>query len=645
MTSLVPVAALVAGLVLLAAAPASAQADRRRPPCSSAVARAVIAAPPIRARRHARRCAARSPEAIVESLVNGAMRVQGARLSGAERRAVAEFLTGRTIGGDVSGAGSGRCTAAEAPAADRIKASRWSGWAPAGSNTRFQSATDAGLTAADLPKLSLKWTFGFPDASMAWSQPTVAGGRVFVGSQNGTVYALDARSGCIRWTFAAQGGVRTAITIDAAPEAVPSRVYFGDTAANVYALDAETGRQLWVRRVDDHALARVTGSPTLFQGRLYVGVSSYEEAQGADPQYGCCTFRGAVSALDAASGAVIWRTPLVTEPLQRRGTSTAGVPLWGPSGSGVWSPPTVDASRRWLYVATGNAYSAPAPRSSNAVIALDLQSGAVRWIRQVTPNDVYISNCRPGNPNCPDVLGPDVDFGSPPMLTRTSGGRDLIVIGQKSGLGYALDPDNEGAIVWQYRAGQGSTLGGIEWGSAVDGERAYFAVSDVLLPKPGGLHAVSLATGAVRVGRRAAAARVRDCRPRLQRGSVGRLDGDPRCRVLRVVRRRAARVFDHDRRGDLVVRFEPDVHAGERRRRERRLHRRTGPGDCRRHAVRELRLRLVRATAGERAAGVRPGGELALGFSRRPRPWLTTSPLATGSARDASGCAGLPDAA
>jgi len=365
----------------------------------------------------------RSPQSIVESLVTGAMRAQGARLSGAERRAVAEFLTGKAIAGDVRGMDSGRCGTADAPGADRARASRWTGWGPANTNTRFQPATDGGLTGADVPKLTLKWSCGFPDASGAWSQPTVAGGRVFVGSQNGTVYALDARSGCIRWAFAAQGGVRTAIAIDAAPGAVPVRVYFGDTAANIYALDAETGRQIWVRRADEHPLARVTASPTLHEGRLYVGVSSYEESQRADPQYGWCTFRGSVSALDAATGTVVWKTPLITDPLQRRGTSTAGVPLWGPSGSGVWSAPTVDARRRWLYVATGNAYSAPAAPTSNAVVALDLQSGAVRWIRQVTPGDVYLSNCRPGNPNCPEVVGPDVDFGSPPMLTRTSAGR------------------------------------------------------------------------------------------------------------------------------------------------------------------------------------------------------------------------------
>jgi polyvinyl alcohol dehydrogenase (cytochrome) len=421
------------------------------------------------------------------------MRPQGARLSGAERRAVAEFLTGKSIEGDVAGAGAGRCTAA-APAADAARAPRWSGWSPSPTNTRFQSADRAGLSRADLARLRLKWAFGFPDASIAWSHPTVAAGRLFVGSQNGTVYALDATTGCIRWTFAASGGVRTAIAV-AAGEDGRLVVYFGDTGASAYALDAEHGRQLWKRRVDDHRSARITGSPTLYEGRLFVPVASYEEAQGADPQYPCCTFRGSVVALDARSGAVAWKTFMIAEPAQRRGTSSAGVPLWGPSGAAIWSAPTVDAVRGLLYVATGNAYSAPAAPTSDAVVALELATGTIRWVRQVTPDDVYISNCRSGNANCPTTPGPDHDFGSPPVLAR-AGNRDLIVVAQKSGMAYAMDPDRKGELLWQYRAGQGGVLGGIEWGAAVDGERAYFAVSDITLAQPGGLHAVSLSTGA-----------------------------------------------------------------------------------------------------------------------------------------------------
>jgi len=429
----------------------------------------------------------RTPQAIVEALVNGAMRAQGSRMTGAERRAVAEFLTGRSVEGDVSGAATGRC--ATAPAAERTGSSNWRGWSPNTDNTRFQSAEGAAITAAEIPKLTLRWAFGFPDASSAWAQPSVADGRVYVGSQNGTVYALDARSGCIRWTFAAAGGVRTAVTLSS------GIAYFGDTAANVYAVDAQTGVARWRKSVEQHPLARITGSVTVHDGRLYVPTSSYEESQGADPQYACCTFRGSVTALDAGTGAVVWKTYMIPEEPKRRGSSSAGVPLWGPSGAAIWSAPTIDARRGLLYVATGNLYSGPAHTAGNAVIALDLKTGSVRWSKQFTPGDVYVTNCRAGNPNCPEANGPDFDFGSPPMLARTSAGRDLIVIGQKSGVGFALDPEKMGEVVWEYRAGRGGVLGGIEWGSAVDAERAYFAVSDILLPQPGGLHAVTLATG------------------------------------------------------------------------------------------------------------------------------------------------------
>ena len=430
----------------------------------------------------------RSPQAIIESLVNGAMRTQGSRMTGAERRLVAEFLTGRPVGGDVSGTTQGRC---QGNVVQNTKtAAAWEAWSPTIDNMRFQSSAGAALPAGDIPKLTLRWALGFPDASSAWAQPSVVSGVVYVGSQNGTVYAVSAHTGCIFWTFPAAGGVRTAITV-----ADNGLVYFGDTAANAYALDARTGTRRWVRSIESHALARITGTPALHDGRLYVPTSSYEESQGADPQYGCCTFRGSITALDAATGAVIWKTYTIAEEPQRRGTSTAGVPLWGPSGAAIWSPPTVDTRRGLLYVATGNQYSGPAHPASNAIIALDLKTGAVRWSKQVTPNDIYLTGCRAGNPNCPEANGPDVDFGSPPMLTRTGAGRDLIVIGQKSGIAFALDPDKNGALVWEYRAGRGGVLGGIEWGSATDGERAYFAVSDITHPQPGGLHAVQLATG------------------------------------------------------------------------------------------------------------------------------------------------------
>ncbi len=240
----------------------------------------------------------------------------------------------------------------------------------------------------------------------------------------------------------------------------------------------------------------MTGSPALFEGRLYVPMSSYEEVDTASPDYQCCTFRGSVSAVSAADGAVIWKTYTVDEP-KRRGKSTAGQPLWGPSGVAIWSAPTIDPIRRRVYAATGNTYSEPAAVTGDAVLAFDIDTGRIAWVKQVTPGDVFIGGCRSGsgNPNCAETVGPDFDFGNAPILAKTAAGKDLIVIGQKSGVGYAMDPDRSGEIVWQYRAGQGGTLGGMEYGSAADSERVYFPVSDVSGPQPGGLHAVRIATG------------------------------------------------------------------------------------------------------------------------------------------------------
>lgn len=433
----------------------------------------------------------RSPEAILSALTAGGMRPQGGRLSGAERRAVAEYLSGKLFGSDITGAAIGRC-ASSPQVPDPAASPSWRGWSPATTNTRFQPAKDAGLTAEQVPKLSLKWAFGFPDATSAWSQPTVASGRVFVGSQNGTVYSLDAKSGCIYWTFTAKSGVRTALAFGPQQDSNGYAVYFGDTGANVYALDAATGRELWSRKVDEHLRARVTGSPTLYQDRLYVPVSSIEETSASQQGYECCTFRGSLNALDVKTGAVIWRTFMVPEP-QAIGKNAAGVTLWGPAGVGIWSAPTVDVKRGLVYAGTGNTYSAPAQPTADAVVAFEMKTGSITWIKQLTTGDVF--GCRAGSANCGEKAGPDFDLGTPPMLTTFLDGRDVIVVGQKSGMAFALDPDKEGATLWQYHAGEGSIWGGIQWGAAVDGDRAYFPVSDIRTPKPGGLHAVGLTTG------------------------------------------------------------------------------------------------------------------------------------------------------
>ena len=433
----------------------------------------------------------RSAPAILDVLANGSMRIQGATLSGPERRAIAEYLGGTTLAGDPTGASRGRC---ESSSEFLMSGPGWNGWGAAMENRREQSAVAAGLNAALLPRLKLKWAFGFPDATSAWAQPTVVGGWIFIGSQNGSVYALDAKSGCIRWVFSADGGVRTAISVG--PRDGGAAVYFGDTGAKAYALDAASGALLWKTKIEEHPLARITGAPALYRGHLYVPMSSYEESQGARPEYGCCTFRGSLSALDARSGKIVWRTYMIPGEPQPRGMSSSGTTLFGPAGAPIWSAPTIDAGRGLIYVGTGNSYAGVAAPTSDAVIALNL-AGKIEWVKQLFPDDVFVSGCRAKseNPNCADQRGPDYDLGNSPILATLPRGRRVIVIGQKSGIGWALDPEKRGAVIWQYRAGAGGALGGIEWGSAVDAEHAYFAVSDIFGAAPGGLHAVSLQSG------------------------------------------------------------------------------------------------------------------------------------------------------
>ncbi|HTC38087.1 MAG TPA: PQQ-binding-like beta-propeller repeat protein, partial [Steroidobacteraceae bacterium] len=421
----------------------------------------------------------------------GAMRVQGATLSGPERRAIAEYLGGTTLAGDPTGASRGRC---ETHSPFLMSGPSWNGWGATPENRREQSAVAAGLDATLLPRLKLKWAFGFPDATSAWAQPTVVGGWLFTGSQNGSVYALDAKSGCIRWVFSADGGVRTAVSVG--PRAGGAAVYFGDTGAKVYALDAASGALLWKTKIEEHPLARITGAPALYRGHLYVPMSSYEESQGARPEYGCCTFRGSLSSLDARSGKIVWRTYMISGEPQPRGKSSSGATLFGPAGAAIWSAPTIDTMRGLIYVGTGNSYAGAAVPTSDAVIALNL-AGKIEWVKQLFPEDVFVSGCRAKseNPNCADQRGPDYDLGNSPILAMLPHGRRVIVVGQKSGIGWALDPEKRGEVIWQYRAGAGGALGGIEWGSAVDGEHAYFAVSDILGAAPGGLHAVGLQSG------------------------------------------------------------------------------------------------------------------------------------------------------
>src|SRR5579863_896297 len=254
-----------------------------------------------------------SPERILLALESGTMMIMGARRTDPERHAIAEFLAAKPFGREPldSPPPSAYCRETRASLVAPPGGPRWNGWGADLANRRFQPAEMAGLSAADLPRLQLKWAFGFPGDIVAYSQPAITGGSLFVGSAGRRVYSLNARTGCIYWTFESEAPVRTAISTG--PIGARQAVYFGDLHANVYAVNAATGTLVWKTRVEDHSEARITGAPALDKGRLFVPVASFEEVSAADPGYQCCRFRGSVAALDSATGKIIWKTYTIPE--------------------------------------------------------------------------------------------------------------------------------------------------------------------------------------------------------------------------------------------------------------------------------------------------------------------------------------------
>jgi polyvinyl alcohol dehydrogenase (cytochrome) len=470
--------ALLALGLLMAAAPACAQSTGRvdgeaiyRERCIGCHEGGVARAPDRAALRQM------SPDKVLEALRSGSMSAQGQGLTAGQLDRLSRFVAGDTPVKETTLA-NGNCSEASGSLADALARPHWNGWGADLSQHRFQPAAMAQLGAQDVPRLKLKWAFGFPGATRAQSQPTVMGGRLFVGSQSGKVYSLDARTGCTHWVFDAGFSVRTAITIGASKDGWSA--YFGDQRGNAFAVDALTGAPRWTTRVESHRTAMVSGAPALAAGVIYVPVSSYEEVGGADPHYACCSFRGSLVALDAETGRVLWQAYTIPQQPMPVRVNALGVQLWGPSGASIWSSPTVDPDHHMIYVTTGDSYSDPAADTSDAFLAFRMETGELAWWRQMTAGDAYTVACGGADrTNCPEAKGPDLDFGSSAILVDLADGRRALIAGQKSGMVHAIDPDRQGAILWQRRVGRGGVLGGVQWGSAVDQHNVYAAVSDL----------------------------------------------------------------------------------------------------------------------------------------------------------------------
>jgi polyvinyl alcohol dehydrogenase (cytochrome) len=438
-----------------------------------------------------------TPTVIVSTLLEGVMRPMAAGMTPHDMASVAAYLSTRKDAGLGAGVLEAPACAGKPGPLD-MTAAQWNGWGRTETQSRYQPKP--GIAAADVPKLKLKWAFAYSGSRNG--QATVIGDRLFINSASGAVYALNARTGCAYWRFDIPGGSRASIVVGKLPGKGPARYAAyttGWTERTAYALDAETGKLIWKTLVDDQQEVQMTGSPVLNGGRVYIPVSSAEEAIADDPSHQCCKFRGAVAALDALSGKQVWKT-YVTTPAKPFKKNAKGGQMFGPAGGAIWAAPTVDAKRGVLYVATGDSYTDVEFANSDAIMAMDLKTGAIRWANQLALHDNYIIGCGPKTEpaNCPSPAGPDYDFGASPILQTLASGKQLLLAGQKSSQVYGLDPDAKGKVIWQQRLSQGGPLGGVEFGMAADGATVYVPISDifVLAGKPSrGVFAFNIADG------------------------------------------------------------------------------------------------------------------------------------------------------
>ncbi len=434
-----------------------------------------------------------TPESVLHAITKGVMRDEAQALTALEKREVAEYISGVKLGGELRPLPT--CSGKNATLASSSSIN----WGIQLENTRAISSEDGGILSTNITKLNTKWAIAFPDSSRVRSQPTFAGNQIFVGSHSGIVYSLDRDEGCASWSYIASAEVRTGITY-LASDSNPM-IFFGDVIGNVYGLNAKTGEEIWRTRADDHPNATITGTPSLNEHLLYVPVSSLEVSLPINPNYACCTFRGSVTAINAINGEIQWKTYTIEQEPTITGQNSVGTDIIGPSGAVVWNSPSIDVINNQLYVGTGENMSSPASLTSDAMLAMDLDTGKLNWAFQATANDVWNSACDTTTPeNCPAENGPDFDFGGATVIVDTTKHGRLVIAGQKSGFVHALNP-KDGSLVWQTRVGRGGIQGGIHFGIAASGETLLIPISDMAdgrtypTPDQPGMHALDANTG------------------------------------------------------------------------------------------------------------------------------------------------------
>jgi outer membrane protein assembly factor BamB len=372
-------------------------------------------------------------------------------------------------------------------------------WTMGGQNLRnWRNQDNSGINPHTVVNLKTKWIF--TTGGDVSATPAVVNGVVYFPDFAGNFYVVNAKTGALVWTRKVSDW--TGIAGDYArndPLVYGDRVILGDqpgrialwngsqlkgAGARVMAVNANTGKLIWVTTVETFPTALVTSSPVVFDGIVYVGVSSSEEELAVTQGYPCCVSRGSLVALDVQTGKKLWQTYLVPD--------NHGLP-GGYSGGGIWdTTPVIDPKRNSVYVGTGNNYSVPVAVEAcnkatpankyctdptdyfDSVVALDLKTGKVKWANRAIVYDAWNVACLivpAGVGNCPSPEGPDFDFGGtgPNLFTVATdrdhagdgrgekNGRDILGIGEKSGIYWALNPD-DGSVIWKTLVGPGSAL-------------------------------------------------------------------------------------------------------------------------------------------------------------------------------------------
>ena len=447
-----------------------------------------------------------SKETVMVALEFGKMQPMAAHLSKQERGLIAIYLAG-TAPADEWIAEHGCKTPAPENHTEYV-----TNWGLGGHNRRFMSQQKAGIDRSNVASLEPVWSLAFPKVTDMRSQPAIIGDTLYLGDKTGKLYAIDRHTGCIRGHTEVLSGIRSAITV-ATLNNGKKLLVFADSMASIYAVDPVSLKKVWQEAARIYETSVITGSISYHDNRLFIPVSSYEVAVSGSPSHVCCKSHGGVIALDATDGSKLWEWH-GTEDATVQGQNSAGADMYGPSGVSVWSTPTIDAKRNRIYFGTGENLSLPATDTSDAIVALDMDSGELVWRFQALANDVWNAACLNGGANCPENAGGDFDFGASVIMADLPGGGELLLAGQKSGDVFALDPDPDsadGEVIWQQQVSnagigpnlaQSTTNGGVHWGMALSGDRLLVAAADPervrpeYIPKPG-LHALDLASGRV----------------------------------------------------------------------------------------------------------------------------------------------------